>query len=224
MASLFELVNRLGVLAVGRRPRWSIQTDGEGAPDGASAGVSILGSVQTLIHVALREEAHRKTTRIETTATITGSANYRVNVDGIDVFYADPNDDPDNILAGLRDTINAVAPVSAIVTASVEAGQLVIRGVAEADYTIAVSDDETNDQLAIVREDASEAKARVWVRPAGSVDRPDAWTALEGELFDDIDRRGLLRRLSTAGYRRCYVEIFDEDGDLTVSVGPAVEE
>ncbi len=52
---LFETLNRLGVLSVGRRPEWKVQANTTGPPASAGAGVSIAGSVKTLVSITLED-------------------------------------------------------------------------------------------------------------------------------------------------------------------------
>lgn len=218
--SLFELVNRLGVRSAGRSPSWTRQEDTTGAPTTASAGVNIRDALKTLIHVSLREEAHRRTARVE--PEYDSDTVYRVTIDGNDV---DTNTDEgtigdlDALLAEIRDNLNGDATVGDIVTASVEDDQVKIVGQDEADYTIEtsiVSGAGTIDHTA----DATQASARVWLYDGGRGDRPRKWVLAADSDFGDLGYRGVTERITTSGYSRIYVEVHGEDGGTAVSIGP----
>ena len=228
MTSLFELVNKLGVRAVGRTPRWTTQENTTGAPSSASAGVNIRDAVKTLIHVALREETHRKTARIA--VVYDADTVYRVSVDENDVDTDTDSGtiaDLDALLAQIADNVNADATVGDLVTASVEDGQVVLRGDTEADYDLAVSIVSGSGTIEIASQDADTASARVYLRAGGQGDRPGRWVRGEGVEFEAISYRGLAERISTAGYDRAYVEIFDvapSGATVSVALGPGVME
>ena len=222
MASLFQLVNQLAELSVGRRPRWQIQDSTEGVPTTATAGASMQSAVVNRLQISLRQNLGFKTTRLEqnyageTTATIT------ITIDDNDVVVSLDGIARENELAELADGINGDATVSEIVTAAVEDDQLVITGDGSGDYTIAVTDDETGDRIEIAHEDASTADARIFRLPGGtSTDRPD-WGVHES--LENLDFRGAQIAVPVAGYRRCYVEIDNADGDVIVTQGPCVSE
>ena len=225
MASLFELVNQLAVRAVGRNPRWSTQEDTTGAPSTSSAGVNIRNAVRTLVQVTLREQAHRRQVRLEknyegtTPATITITIDTNdVVVDLGEVIVAEDE------LQAIADAINADATVSEIVTASVDTDQIRVVGDNEDDYTLSVTDNETGDRLVIAREDATEANIRVWLRDGGTGDRPERWALAREFGIENLDYRGDTIAIPSAGYRRMYIEVFGEDGDVQVAIGPGAEE
>ena len=68
MAGLFEIVNRLSVLLVGRKPEWQLQALLTTPPATLAAGVPLGDTPRAAIHIALREELHRKTARVRITA------------------------------------------------------------------------------------------------------------------------------------------------------------
>lgn len=219
---LFETLNRLGVLSVGRRPEWKEPTSTTGAPSSSAAGVALTGAVKTLLHIALREEAHRRTARVS--LTFDAATTYRVTVDGNNVDVAADTDEATTLQA-IVDAINADATVGAIVTAAVEDGQVVLRGDAEADYTIATSIVSGAGEI-VHTADATTCTARVWLLPGGvdGAGKPTAWVQANGGFFEGLDYRGLTERLDTAGFDRAYVELLDADGDVQVRLGPGVME
>ena len=226
MTSLFELVNRLAVRAVGRNPKWSTQEDTTGAPSSSTAGTNIRDSVKTLISVPLREEAHTRTAR--TDPTYDDNTVYRVTIDDHDV---DTNTDSgaipdrDALLEQMRDNINADSDASEIVTAAVQDGGLITRGDGDEDYEFNVSIVEGDGEIEATI-DPTGGTAYVWLYG------PEDWEVFnEGEF--ELDRRGRGKeRITTSGLDRIYVEIIPDDPggenvsarDLVAYVGPGVME
>lgn len=48
---LFQTLNRLGILSVGRRPEWQKQSNTNGAPSSFGDGIPLSGAIRTLIHI-----------------------------------------------------------------------------------------------------------------------------------------------------------------------------
>ena len=224
MASLFELVNQLAVRAVGRNPRWSTQEDTTGAPSTSSAGVNIRNAVRTLVQVTLREQAHRRQVRLEKNYEGSVSATVTITIDTNDVVVDLDGVAAEDELQAIADAINADATVSEIVTASVDTDQIRVVGDSEDDYTLSVTDNETGDRLVIAREDATEGNIRVWLRDGGTGDRPERWALAREFDIENLDYRGDTIAIPSAGYRRMYIEVFGEDGDVQVAIGPGAEE
>ena len=226
--SLFELLNRIGIRSVGRRPKWRLQEDTTGAPTSASSGVNITDAVKTLIHVSLREEVDKKTARIA--VTYDDNTVYRVSVDENDVDVDTDSGaiaDLDDLLQEIVDAINADVTAGDIVTAAVEDEEIVLRGDGEDAYDLAVSIVSGGGTIEITHEDADSASVRVYLRAGGTGDVPGAWVFGRRLLFEDLDYRGLVERISTAGSSRAYVEVYDvepEGAAVTVSVGPGAQE
>ena len=226
MASLFELVNRLAVRAVGRNPKWSTQEDTTGAPSSSTAGTNIRDAVKTLISVPLREEAHTRTSRID--PTYDDDTVYRVTIDDHDV---DTNTDSgaipdrDALLEQMRDDINADADASEIVTAAVQDGELVTTGDGDEDYDFDVSI-VSGDGTIEATIDPTGGTAYVWLYG------PEDWEVFPDGEFE-LTRRGRGKeRITTSGLERIYVEVVPDepDGadvsarDLVAHVGPGVME
>lgn len=219
---LFETLNRLGVLGAGRRPEWRAQASTDGPPPALSAGVALGGAMKTLVHVALRDVAHYQSARV--TLEYEAGATYTVTINGEAVVQS-ADTDTATTLAALADAINANVTLDGVVEASISGGVLVVRDVADAPFTISVSNTPVAVDDMTVEVDATSCTARVWLLPGGinNTDRPATWVvAGQGEFT--LDHRGLMERLDTAGIDRLYVEIADADGVVRVAVGPGVLE
>lgn len=227
MSSLFELVNRLAVLVVGRQPRWDTQNATTGAPTSGSSGASAQGALVSRTQIDLREDVAFKTVRIEHTGEIIGEGDYTVTINNNGVLEETGSGTKEDALEDLRDGINADATVSDIVTASVGDNddgdpQLVLRGEAEDDYTVAVSTNLVGDELEVVHEDASTCDALIYRLPAGSNSERPGWAFYQAH--ESLDYRGLQIEIPIGGFSRLYCEITSADGDVTVTHGPAIEE
>ena len=222
--SLFELVNRLAVRAVGRRPRWAVQDATTGPPTSASSGVNISNAVKTSVQIALREDVHRKTTKIEATADPGGGATeYQITIDG-NVWSEPANATGNDLLVFLAGELNADAAISAIVTAAVDDGQLVLRGDGEDSYTVAVSILNGDGTIEITHEDADSADLEAYVRQAGTADRPSNWTRRSDLDFTALDEGGESKTFDTAGLSRIYYRVTDvtpSGASVKASIGPA---
>lgn len=240
-----QSVNIEAILSVGRTPEWQKQTSFTGAPSSAISGIWLDNTVVTLVTVDLRETLAKRTARV-TMATLDTGATYTVTIAGSACQKATPTDE-DDLLTGLRDAINA--GVSATVTAvaldasgvdvsisSAAAKSVLIRGVAEADYAIAISATGTG-ALACVA-DAASASVRLFGTIRGSAKdasttAPSGWRMINGASGITVDYRGWLERFQAPGLDRLYVELYDiaghgSDGGTvtyapTVHVGPAVD-
>lgn len=219
---LFQTLNRLGVLAVGRRPEWASQSIIEGAPSSSGAGVALSGAVKTMVSIALRDQAHLHTAWVTIGEDDIAGTTYRVTVDGNNVDTTGDTDQA-TTLAAMAADINADVAAGAVVTAAVEDGELVLRGKGEDVYTVAVSIEAGNGEMSETA-DATTAAARVWLLSGGTGDMPGVWVLANEGVLEGLDRRGLVERLSVAGCARCYVEVFDADGKVSVAVGPGVME
>lgn len=188
MAGLFELVNELTVLVVGRKPQWVPVVPGDlvsgevveladgastGAPDIAGAGFFLQNSPNVLATVDVRRQVHRREVIVEVTSlSLTGT--YEVTIAGNGVVYdatAGAPADEDELLTQWQDAINASAPANTFVTAEaidtdgdLLADRLAIRGDAEADYTFGISVT-VGPGVVVARVDALACKARVFFSP-----------------------------------------------------------
>lgn len=215
---LFETLNRLGVLSVGRRPEWKLQTTTTGPPASAGAGVSIAGSVKTLVSISLREDAAFHTARVS--ITYAAATTYKVTV-GATALTVAAITDAATTLQSIATAINANPVANLLVLATVEDDQVVIRGLSQAGFA-AAGEITAGTGTITVTQDATEATAYVYLLAGGFGARPPQWTlARNGTL--DAEFRGLTERLDTAGFDRMYVEVV-VDGSCTVHIGPGVVE
>ena len=226
--SLFELVNRLAVRSVGRRPRWAVQDATTGPPTSASSGVNISNAVKTSIQIALREDVHRKTTRLSKNYDDFTAAIVTVTIDGNAVATSLDGLTGIDEIQEIVDEINGDGTVSGIVTASVEdENTVLIQGDGEDSYTIAVTDDETADRFVIIHEDADSADLETYVRQAGTADRPLNWTRKTELDLANLDEGGESKTFDTAGLSRIYYRVADvtpAGASVKVSIGPAGSE
>jgi hypothetical protein len=227
MASLYQIVNQLAMLMVGRNPSWSAQaTDAQtGAPADDAAGLTILNSPRVMLHAALRETPHLFTARI-LIDTADASTSYSLVVNGNAITPVTGEATAAGIIADYITAVGAAAPVDALVTVvgeeSVSGGgidTLLIEGKAEADLTITAAATSGTGALTLTT-DATVASLRLWGLPKGAPN----WVLVRDGDFGPLDYRGFVERFDTAGFERLYVEVYDEDGTVTISLGPATSE
>ncbi|MFU8802634.1 MAG: hypothetical protein ACNA8W_02385 [Bradymonadaceae bacterium] len=222
----FELLNRLGILSIGRRPEWKTPAS-TGIPTSPTAGVSIAGAVKTMVWLECREELHRRTARV--TITNDAATTYTVTIGGNAVATGGEATLEATIDAMVED-INTDVDAGALVVASREgAGDdsvLLLRGAGSADYTLTVGA-ETGSGTIDFTADATTAEVWVYLYADGIGDKPEGWAIAKdghwGDIGDEIDFRGITERLETAGYSRCAVEVV-ADGAVQVQIGPGVME
>lgn len=202
--SIFQTLNRLGILSVGRRPEWQRQIETEGPPASSAAGVSLGGAVKTLVFVSLREDPRFHTARVQITA-FDEETDYTVSLDGTD--HTETGDtDAETTLAALAAAIGPAATAGG--------DTLTIR----ADESVAISVEGGTGELEIVEEEATRADVQVWLYAAG----PGRWVQANEGGFS-VEEGGVTERLSTAGFDRIYVQV-DADGTAVAYVGPGVME
>jgi len=215
MADIYTTATELAILQAGRTPVWEAQ-DGDEAltpPSAAGSGVYLEKAVRALMFVALREQPHRRTARL-TIPVPDLTCVYTVTINGIDVDYdatAGSAADVDDIVDGIVAALNSDVDVSDIVVASSAAGSTVLlRGVGEADYSVAFTEDSAAT-LAIVA-DLCTAEARLWWLPAARVDSDpvERW-AWSGETYA-VGRRGAIVRVDTAGMERVAIQLSERAG------------
>lgn len=218
MGSLFEKVNKLSVLSVGRRLKFSAQDEVKsgalpGPPSSAADGTNLEDAVIAMLAVRLREDAASRTADV-TIDTVDDTATYTVTIDSNAVNYAASGGDTETeIVEGLRDAINADGTVSAIVTATVDGDTLKLSGDGADDYTIAVS--ATGSGALSFLADATEVDFKIWLYSSDA----ESWFAPEGGEFETIGENWI-DRADVAGVDRAYVEITATDGRVTPHVAP----
>lgn len=266
LASLPQNVNIIGELAACRRPSWTPKTTTgiTSAPNAADDGVSLADAASPAcrVAIALRENVWYRTARI-TVTTRDAAVNYTVTVNGTAIatttgaFATD-----DAILVELKAKIAADATVGGaaatpIITSTLidstgtttvgtagggnAAVALLVQGLAQADYSIAVSAGGTG--VLACKADPSTATAYVYLTAAGvgasaTTDKP---ATTDWFLADDgtksVTYRGLALNLNTGGWDRVYVEVvpagyagdggsvtYTDANSPTVFIGPASRE
>lgn len=228
MADLYETVNQLSVLLGARRPQWvnHLGPFPNGIPDTPSSGVSLQNSPRTQIAVDLREEAHRRTVRITVPVVDLLVGVYTVIIDAVTVSYdaaAETPADAAALVQGIADKIAADVAANLIVqaaaidstgsTPAAPVDTILLRGIGEADYAVALSVVGGAGELSGVA-DASSASARVWfaLRPPLGAATPGTWRQANGATYA-ASTRGFIERFDTAGLDRGYVELLSVVGD-----------
>lgn len=224
MASLYELVNQIAMLLAARNPTWSIQSGGQtGAPDSAAAGVQLANSPRAMISVALRETPHYFTARYRVTAG-DASTTYNLSVNGNAIAGVTGEANVEDIVQELLTDIAAVPAIVALVNVATEGtpeiDTVILTGKAEADLTIVAGVSGGAGTITLTQ-DATAASVRIWGKPKSG--GPN-WLLVRDGTFEGLDYRGLIERLDVAGLDRLYIEVYDEDGTVTCTVGPATTE
>lgn len=244
----FELGNELAILAGGRNPQWTRQSNYtgvaafSGAPTLANSGVYLENSLVAMICVKMRRDAHRRTARVTIPNANLAATTYTVNINGTAHNVAPAFADRAAIIAALVSSINGGAQASVVTASAADedsgvAGNdtLLIVGDVEADFTISVAVAGGDGTIA-AKADPSVATLRVWSYPKGSeaaaYPNPDAWETPYGGTYT-LDYRGFLERFPVAGVSRFYVELASVDtvGDGSevtyqpeILIGPCITE
>lgn len=233
--SKFGLVNDLSILLAARRLLWTPQEPGSGAPSSAAAGVTLRNAPVAGVAIDLRDDASRRTDRI-TVETFDATAAYTVSVDGVSVAYSAAPADVAELLEGWAAALNGDAGLAALVTASVEDGALVLRGVGEGQYDLEIVT--TGGAKLALAGEPTHAWVRLWTRSRPTEGEPSpTWRAL-GPAFE-VDAAGWEDLLRVSGRDRLYVEVVAADapsGDAVaaphtatyaparIRIGPAILE
>lgn len=230
----FQLANLIAELLGGRNPEWVQQESYADAPAAADDGISLRDAIITLVVIGLRENVHQRRAEI-TVTTFDAAATYTVNVNGTAMTDVTPTT-ADDLLVGLKNTINANAVVGGaaatpIVTAqcldstgavtlgTAAAGNaavtLELLGGVEAGFDLIVSATGTGVLAAVA--DAESATVRFWLYSNTNTTRSSAATAPERWALVPnsekvLDFRGLSGDARTNGCARLYVEVEDIDG------------
>jgi len=244
LADIYTTATQLAILQAGRTPVWQIQADAgsSAAPAAADSGAYLDKATRVLLHVSLREQAHRRTVRLTVPVNLL-TGDYVVTINAVTVTYnatAAAPADAQAVIDGLAAAIVASGTASAIVTATaVDTGgaatrdTVLLRGVGEASYSVNF----THSGAAVVAAaaDADTANMRLWwamgARSGSVAPVPWAWS---GELCA-LDYRGPVVRLDSAGMDRLFVELSDRAGNASdggavtlitpvISIGPALTE
>jgi hypothetical protein len=240
-SDIFTTATQVAVLLAGRAPVWTVPS-GSDAPALASDGVAMQNAARALVHVALREESHRRTARL-TIPTWVDTAVYTVTIDGTPVGHDSTGGDADleDTIDGIVDVITSDGTVNQIVTATAVESEPGVSGVdtvlivgdTEADFSIDFTQDTTAVVAAVA--DRVAATARLWWLPGarpGSTP-PTQWVA-SGDVVA-VDRRGHIERYDVAGLSRLAVQLDELEGHALdgtvvtyrtpdVAVGPCLAE
>lgn len=240
----YTTATSLAILSVGRAPVWKALDDLEPAlapPAAANSGVALQNAVRTLIYCSLRSNPHHRSARL-TIANVDLGAVYTVTVNGIEVGHDASSGDTDleDVIEGIVDAINSDADASGVVTATaidtdddevVDAVRL--DGIGPEDYSVAFSGD--GSATCTCRTEYATATLRPWYTMGSRVSEtpPQPWVA-SGDAYE-VDWRGRVERLDTAGLDRLHLELEDLAGvpgdgagvtyaDPTLAIGPCLAE
>lgn len=224
MSGIFNLLNRLGILSAARQLNWSEQLATTGRPGTSVDGVNCADSLFSVLLVQCREQPKFRTTRI-TFGSFTGASTYTVALDG---GTPSPIADGVSVEATVNQAVidlNADVNINTIAVAAAELRDgvwtLVLRGIAEADYSCAVVV-ATGTGTILSDQDATGATAVGFSVPAG-LSAPDAWAAFPGGDFT-VTTDNLIERFRTAGMQRVYFQTTFAGGSGRVFCAPAIEE
>lgn len=226
MSGIFALLNRLGILSAARALDWIEQSStADVAPSIDTDGVSVSGVLFTQFEVLTREQPAYRTTRI-TFSAHDAASGYNVVVNGNTVAIVDGANIPTTIALAVN-AINADGVVNLIVTAAAEARNgttvdtLVLRGVAEADYTCAVAT--TSGTGVITSElDATGATGKFYSL-AGGRNASTSWAEIPDSEFT-VGTGGIRDRMRTAGASRIFGRFAFAGGVGRIRFGLGIEE
>lgn len=243
MTSLFELVNQLGVLAVGRRPVWQTPdafADSTGVPQSLADGRSTQSAVRTIVQIDCRAQGIGAQRTLLAPDPSSDGVGFWIDLSGFDAAgdYIEtqvqyswsiiPDPSRAALAQGIVDAVNADADAIKLVTASVDASVpgselVVLTGITSNPMRIVPTIEGATNPLFVVETiDATIARARIYRLPAGSATSRPGW-ALYQEL-PLVDWRGAQVDVPTAGFSRVFVEIYGADGDGQVTIGPCLAE
>lgn len=233
--SLFNTATDLAVRLSTRDPQWVVQATPATTPPGtAISGVLLNDAPATLLTVAVREETHRRTSRL-VISTLNIGDTFTVTVDGTAVAYDSTGDaDLAEVLTGIAAAVNANGTVAAIVTADGSDGaQVVLIGDSAADYSVGFT--RTGSSVIVVTADAAQCTAVIyWLMTAApSITPPAQWFSRDAQIV--LAAKGFVDRYPTGGFLRGYVHVdglagVPADGSEVVlrnpdvSFGPAISE
>jgi hypothetical protein len=223
--STFLEANNLAVRSVCTNPLWTAQSGYTGAPATADAGVNVASSVAAAWLINMRPRtgvgAGFPTRRAKiTVGVVDTSATYSIGVNGLTpvTYTATGGDTAVQILAGLAAAILADAPTAAVVTPTLTTPLLLtLEGVAEGDWTLAVSATGTTAALAAIC-DPTEATIRWWSYgvsgPTNNAQYPTGthWALVSAMPGLTMDYRGGTDIVATNASKRLYMEAFNVTG------------
>lgn len=216
---LYNDLNLAGLLAIGLTPEWVdvAEASYEVPPSSAASGVYLQGAPVVLLSVDLREEVHRRTSRVVITTADLTTTVYTVTIDGNAVVYDASSELPADataLVAGIASAIDSDGTVGAIVDAVADPDAptttILITGKSKATYSISAKAVSGTGALTC-NADAATAKLQVYftaggIVKSGSTGSPNRWKAPPSGLWD-IDRHGFTERLDCAGFDRVAVEL-----------------
>lgn len=222
-------------LMAARAPRYTRLGMYTTLPRTGHDGADLKGSIKALVTVCLREEIHRKTSRIILDGSLSSGdiITAEINSVGQASYTVLPGDTDDDVLEGLLQAIQGSANDSLVtVTRLVEdedpdqyLPHLLVKGKAEADYDIAVG----GHSNLYAEQDASSCNIRILLLDNGLGQAPNRWVQVNGGEFTINSFRGFTERYVTAGYNRLAVQVLNplaadgvSPGKVQAFVAPAI--
>jgi len=243
----FEQLNNAGLKAIGLIPEWVHQPDHLNPPNSPSDGIYLQESPRSMIAVATRTNSAHRTARIVLDVIDLTTSVYTTVINGNSVVYDAAAELPAtaaDLISGIADKINADGTVSLIVVAAPDSNALettiIIGGKALADFSFDFTIAGGTGTYSEITADASMLDVDLWflmggIVKSGSTGPENSWIQADDGNWQNVDYRGLVNRLDSAGIQRCYVRTENITGhaadgisvDLTISyvgVGPSVLE
>jgi hypothetical protein len=233
----FELVNRLSILTVARRPEWKRHVDaelGEVPPD-ANHGEFLENAPVTHLDFQTREQIDART--VYATIDQASGDDYTVTIDGTETatYSASGSDAVPDIVDGVVSAMNSGAPDGTVTADAFDLDgdgnddTVRILGDQSGDYTVTVST--TGSAQMSLSGDPLMYDVRLWVLPKDTYSNRDlvGWTIHpSSDELPRVDWRGYKLRVPTAGYDRMAIQTFDRsspedgvDGLPHIYLGPA---
>ncbi len=222
MPNPFSIATELAVRTSTRDPNWQQQAVVAPAtqntpPLSASYGVALDDAPATLVAMSVREEVHRRTSRL-TIPTLNIGDTFTITVDSNAVNYDSTGDaDLNEVLNDFAAAINADGTVGPIVTATAidsatglasasAADELLVVGDAAADYTVSFT--RTGSSVIAIVADPQQASGTLyWLMGAApNVTAPTQWFNREPK-FVALGPLGFVDRYPTGGFLRGYVQV-----------------
>jgi len=232
----YERANVVAILAAGRDPKWSEpQTGFANAPDSDGDGISLVGDdvnglLRGRVELHLRKDISKRAAAITLntfvagqtwTVTITGNA---VTTGAIATNWSDA---VDALIAALPGVPAADALVTFARSGVGDATILVVEGIENADYNIAVSATGGSIMDCVAEPKLADLYIYGRVRSASATIAlipPDNWALITGETHLAVTWRGLSHKLDVDSYAQLYAQVDNllgagDGGSVTYAIG-----
>jgi len=209
---------------VGSSPVWSSSSYSSSPPWTTNNGVDLRGSVKTIVSAHLKQNPDKFGFLFVVQDVPQGQPpnhNVSLTINGIEITKAfDEFADVYGFLHAFKLEIDNDATLSSTVDCVIvytddENEALYVYNKDRNDLNMSVDLDANGSDMHI-RKDSTTASIRVWL-----LADDNRWVMANDGEFEDISHYGMTERLSTAGFRKIYIQVYDADGHVDVRVGPA---